>query len=241
MKILTTLAVMIALLTTTASAKTKITLVSQVWENFTNKDGTGGYWEMVDKALGPKYVTEKKLLPWKRAVKLMESKKVDGIVGIYDEHKYIKPPKFHIDVDIVDTIFKASRFPKYKELADMKGSKVAWRRGYEMEFKSKFTFPMTGVPFNAMEAALKKLQKDRIDFIVDYRTDIEPAAKKLGIDLTKDYRIAVAFQGDKVFAGFHDPKITKDFELGFKKLIDSGELYKIYKRWGWDLTGKSWQ
>ena len=75
--------------------------------------------------------------------------------------------------------------------------------------------------------------------MIDYRTDIEPEAKKLGFDLEKEYRITEAFRGDNVFVVFPESPIqkelTKKFDEGFLKLMKSGELLKIYEKWGWDM------
>lgn len=223
-----------------AFAKKELLFVSTHWKEFTNHDGTGGYWEILDKSLANRgYFISKKNMPWKRAMKMAKDGQADGIVGTYKEANGLIYPKYHIDTDSVDVVYKPSRFPNYQNLQDMNGKKIEWRRGYSSDFKGHFKFKFQLSEFNSLESALKKLSIDRSDFVIDYRNDINEAIKKANLD-KNNFKIQVAFRGDHVFIAFANSKqaeqLAKDFDAGFKALKDSGELFEIYKNWGWDMT-----
>ena len=219
--------------------KIDITVVTQEWVGFTNKDGTGGYWEIIDGALGSKYKIKKKVVPWKRALNDVKNGKADALAGVYKGYDYLLYPKFHIDLDVVDIVYKKDKFPNYKNLKDTKGKKVLWSRGYSQEFKSHFDFPVSILEFNTLEQGLKLLERDRGDFLVDYKTDILPEAKKQKLDMSQ-YRVRVGFKGDLTYLAFSKKsakakQLIADFDAGLEKLRSSGRLLKIYKKWEWDI------
>ena len=213
----------------------KITAVSSHWINFTNKDGSGGYWEVLEKSLKGKYTIEKMIVPWKRAVRMFQNQEAQILLGAYSDLPGAVYPKHHIDVDSVDVIFKKAHFQNYSKLKDMRHKSVGWRRGYSRDFKPHFTFPVVIREFDNVESGLRQLAAERIDFILDYRTDIIPVAKKLGLNMN-DYQLSVAFSGNKVYACFgggEAKNIRDTFDLGFTQLLKSGELKTIHKKWNW--------
>ncbi|NQY93765.1 MAG: hypothetical protein HRT43_06330, partial [Campylobacteraceae bacterium] len=78
-----------------------ISLTSKEWKGYTNKDGTGAYWEVVKaiyEPLGIKVNT--KVLPWKRAEMTVLTKKADALLGAYyHKDKEFIYPKWHISVE----------------------------------------------------------------------------------------------------------------------------------------------
>ena len=180
----------------TAFGKQKITVVTQFWDGYTNEDGSGGYWEILDESIGKIYDIKKSIVPWKRALKMVKSGQADGIVGVYKEFDYLVYPKKHVDTDIVDVIYNKEKNPNYKKLSDMKNKRV-FRAATHANMK-KFNFPIEAGQFNSLEQGLQILKRGRADFIVDYRSAIEPAAKKVGFDMSK-HDIKVAFKGDLIY------------------------------------------
>ncbi|MCP3944097.1 MAG: hypothetical protein GY710_21825 [Desulfobacteraceae bacterium] len=71
---------------------------------------------------------------------------------------------------------------------------------------------------------------------MDYESNIRHEAKNLGIDLDKDYEIKAAKRGSKLFVVFaktkSSEKLIKIFDSRMTQLAESGEIEKIYLKWG---------
>ncbi|MCP3944098.1 MAG: hypothetical protein GY710_21830 [Desulfobacteraceae bacterium] len=87
-----------------------IYVVCDEWKDYTNKDGTGAYWEIVKSVYEPVGIKVKtKVMPWKRVKHIVRHKDADALIGDYyeaDAKDYLYP-KWHISVeDPVVAVFK---------------------------------------------------------------------------------------------------------------------------------------
>jgi len=77
-----------------------IKAVSGNWEEYTEADGSGVYWKMLETGFGKAKKLEKEATSWLRAVRLFEEQKADVLVGTY---KGLLPgylaSTFHIDYE----------------------------------------------------------------------------------------------------------------------------------------------
>lgn len=77
-----------------------IKAVSGYWEEYTEVDGSGVYWKMVESGFGNTIKLKKEATSWLRAVRLFEEQKADVLVGTYKNSLpgYL-PSKYHIDYE----------------------------------------------------------------------------------------------------------------------------------------------
>ena len=210
------------------------TFVTEEWKDFTNKDGSGIYFELIKSVFANEGIKVKfQIMPWKRARLTVEKRQQDGIIGVYEgEDKLFTYPKLNIDRDVVYVVFKKGKGWK-NPTESLAGKKVSWRRGYgfETQINSKFTLKEV----DTVDQGLKMLAAGRIDYLVDYIKDIEVSAKKHSIDL-KDFTIVNDFAGNKIFIAFSRDEsgrnLAKIWDRGLTKILkgDRTEIDKAYSK-----------
>lgn len=226
-----------------ASDIKEMTIVCEEWEGYTNKDGTGVYWEVlkaVFEPVGIKVTT--KVAPWKRAEHMVKKKEVDAIAGDYyykerDGKDYIYP-QWHLSVeDDITVLFKKGAVEGWENtgVKALAGKKVAWIRGYDFDQSILKDVGVEKQELSKLGNGIKMLNADRMDAIVDYKATIIPEAKKAGVDLS-NFTVSVAQQGNKLYVVFSNTDkaktLIKVFDEQMGKLAQSGEIEAIYKKWG---------
>jgi len=107
-----------------AQAAEKILVVTEYYEKYTEKDGTGYYYEIISHIFKDYDVTFK-IYPFARSVAMVKSGKADIVLGVYegdlpDKHLSAKP----IEIDRPDLITKPELVANWKGLESLKGKKV---------------------------------------------------------------------------------------------------------------------
>jgi polar amino acid transport system substrate-binding protein len=233
--ILVGLGCLLWLLTFSVVAETPISevrLAAPIWEGYTNEDGTGIYLEVVRKAFGMAGVdVVHEVVPFKRAVQMMLYHEVDGVIAEYVlEERDCLYPAWHLDVDTITAIFKTARFPEWRGLESLRGRTVGWFRGYD--FDRFLTMPVTRIEFDSYDSGLLMLEKDRLDILLDYASDIAPEFERVGLDIT-------AYGMDDIFADIYSYVVFANtarsqallaiFDAGMAALHASGELDALYQ------------
>lgn len=222
----------------------KLDIACPEWEGYTNKDGTGAYWEVVKTVFEPAGIKVKvKIVPWNRALYLMKSKSIDALVGDYyypekagKEYLY---PRWHLSVeDSIVTVFKTNKFPNWnsEKAGIFENHTIGWIRGYGFE---KTIFKMIKIKHNEISklaSGLKMLDNDRIDAIVDYRSTILPAAKDAKINLDRGYQIKTIQLGSLLYVIFSNTArsrtLLRIWDNRMDKLVKNGKIKQIYGKWG---------
>ena len=90
----------------------EIFIVSESWEDLTNKDGSGLYFDLARMIYEPTGVSVKiKIYPYNRSSMMVEKKRADVWLGSYiDEEDYAIYPKYYFDHDIVTAMYKKKNF-----------------------------------------------------------------------------------------------------------------------------------
>lgn len=213
-----------------------LTVVTEEWKGYTNKDGTGSYWEMVDEIFkGSKYKIKKIIYPWKRAEETVKKGEADAIIGVYEGEKHLTYPKFYIDRDDIDIIYKVSD-QKFSDPKDLEDKRVAWRNGYTKDFMGYLKYPSKIVTYIELKAGLLMLNAGRVDYVIDYDTDIVPALVDAKLD-KRDFEIKPIFRGAKIymaFGGKFAEELKSAFEKGFDRTLKDGTLERIYSSGPWN-------
>ncbi len=223
----------------------EILVVCSEWNNYTNKDGTGAYWEILKSVYEPVGIKVKTMtMPWKRAVSKTKSKKVDAIVGVYYEANATDflYPKWHISVeDPVVAIFKKGNITNWHSLGikSLEGKKVVWIRGYDFNLNLLKGIGAFKQEITKISQGLKLIERGRADVFLDYETDIKHEAMNLNFNLDKDYEIKEAKIGNKLYVAFAKTEKSKDligiFDNKMALLSKTGEIEKIYVKWGFGV------
>ncbi len=112
----------------------QIHIVTQVWEDFTNRDGTGVYFDLLRAVYEPLGIKVKyRFFPWKRARAKIESNEADAMLAAFYNADYEDTtlyPFYPMDSEEIAVIFKQGAVRKWQGQKSLENRMVAWPRGY---------------------------------------------------------------------------------------------------------------
>jgi polar amino acid transport system substrate-binding protein len=216
-----------------------ITVASEEWENNTNKDETGLYWDIIRKVYQMDNIQLKtRIVPYARSVHMVKVKKVDAWVASYiDEETFAIYPKWHFDADIVSALFQKSKFPDWKGVQSLANKTVGWVRGYD--YDQYIDVKMKIDELNSRDSAVGMLVKNRIDVLLDALVEIQnelkkkERLKKIGFDLN-EYRIEQLLQLNLYLAFTKDErgkKLMAIWDKNFEILLKNGSIKKLFEHY----------
>ena len=214
-----------------AETPKEIVIASEAWEDCTNQDGTGLYWDIFRAVYESSGIQVKpQIRSYDGAAKLLGEKKVDAMVGAYkDEVEGGLYPKWHFGADRVAVTFKEGT--AWAGEASLSGKKVGWIKGYSYDDYLKVK--VEKYEFDQRADAFKVLDRGRIDFFMDDAADLQ-TAKESGLIPAAGYRFEQVLQLNLyiVFAGTENGKISQEiFDREFEKLLKAGKIKALYEKW----------
>ena len=213
-----------------ASTPKEIFIVSESWEELTNKDGSGLYFDLARMIYEPAGISVTiKIYPYSRSSMMVEKKKADVWLGSYiDEEEYAIYPQYYFDHDIVTAMYKKKKFPNFDGLKSLRDRDVCWIRGYEYDEYIDITIKKH--ERNDRKSILESLKKDRFDVFLDAKFDMSDAIERFKFD-TSEYAFYEILKF-KLYPAFRDDergKILRDiWDKNFKIILDDGSLKKLY-------------
>lgn len=152
-------------------------VASEEWQEYTNADGTGTYWDIVRAVYGKDYRLEFISTSWSRALSLVETGRADIIVGTYKhKNRQLLFPKHHLDIEYpLYAIYDQNRH-NISQVNDLTGLTVAGRKDYELQKFLPNNSRFYGV--NYIDNIAKLIAKKRVDVAVAYHTNLALADPK---------------------------------------------------------------
>jgi len=215
-----------------ASELKEINIVSEAWENQTNKDGTGLYWDiirLVYESVGIK--VNFKTREYSRSVALVRSKRSDAWVGSYlNEEEGVLYPTSHFDADIVSALFVPKPDFKWEGEKSLAGKNVAWNKGYELHEYLDVKFKRK--EFTSRKNVISLLKAGRIDFYIDAQVEL---ISYFGDALSKNELRSEIIKRLNLYLAFSDSErgkaLLRIFDERFKQLLVSGEIKTLFEKW----------
>lgn len=216
-----------------ASEIKTVLAVSEYFENATNRDGSGFYWELIRKVYGQENIQLRyEIVPYQRAVMVTRNLAADFWVASYDrEQDFAIYPKYAFDVDDVSALYRTDISPKKANINALVHKKVAWIRGYA--YDKYIRMPMQKVLLNKRSSVLKMLQSQRIDFFLDDHTEMQNAFSEeelRGADLTHSpllkLKLYLAFQNSE-----RGRELAEIWDKNLLKLHQNGRLKTVYDKY----------
>ena len=214
---------------------TTIHIVTPAWKNQTHEDGTGLFFEIVRAVYKPLGIELKyHIMPWKRASYMVENQKADAMFCVLQDSKFLIP-QYPLFVDYTAVLFKKENIREWKGLETLQGKTAAWPRGYDYHKQPQ----MKGISLKFNEVkylnqGFAMLNSDRVDFYIDALVDLEFYIKERDIDMTP-YQLEIPY-GKNTYIGFaqteRSQKLIKIHDTRILELLNSGELEKLFKKWG---------
>ncbi|MBK3507808.1 substrate-binding periplasmic protein [Pseudomonas sp. MF6747] len=208
----------------------KITLASEEWNDYTNKDGSGLAWDVLRQVFEPAGITlQTRSEPYTRSVGLAQRGEVDGWVGSYrDEASGVLYPYWHFDSDHIYALGLATT--PTPSLATLGNYRLAWVRGYKYE-----EYLPNLHHFNHIErrdGILPMLQHARADFYIDSLTE---ARYVLGQAHDPSQFRLTPIAELPLYIGFADTErgraLMAVYDQRMAALVKSGELKPIFEHW----------
>jgi len=226
----------LALVAAGAQDLSSISVASDEWADCTEKDGSGLYFDvlrLVYRNQGAKL--DIKIVPFARSIDMLESGKVDMNVGDYQGDVNIGIyPKYPIDFDDLTVMMPIARKNQFTGEASLKDRKVAWIVDYG--YDQYLSVPVKLTETSDRESGIKMLQSGRIDYYIETKSTIVPALAEMGIS-EKDFALET-IKWIQLYVCFvkndKGAKLQAIWDKRVPELIRSGELEKLFKKWGFE-------
>ena len=217
------------------SPPAEIVLASEEWANATNKDGTGLYWDIFRAVYEPVGIKTKFIIrSYKGSVSLVKKNQADAMVGIHPgKIQGALSSRYPFVKDYVLVLFKKNNLYQWNGQETLKNKKVGWIKG--SSFDEYLEVPVIKRELAKRENILRRLDKNQIDFFMDTRNDVESVLNKGIIDVTH-YTVETVLELERylVFADNRKGKeLKKIFDDRFPRLVESGELDRLFAKWNW--------
>ena len=211
----------------------KIYVATDHWEELTNKDGSGLYFDIISLIYSPLGIKVKVyIVPYIRSSLMVENKRADLWLGSYvDEENFALYPKYHFDEDVITAMFKKSKFKNFKGISSLKNKNICWIRGYDID--EYLDVQMKVQERNCYQSLLSSIKKDRCDVYLDDYDDMQKAIKKFNFNnknyffrKIKSLKLYPAFRKDS-----RGEELRAIWDRRMKKFIDNGILKELYKNY----------
>ena len=208
----------------------EVLIVSESWEGYTNKDGSGLYFDIARMIYEPMGIEVKtKTYPYKRSSMMVDRKVADMWLGSYiDEEDYALYPKYHFDREILTAMFKKEKYPNFIDKKSLINIDVCWIRGYNLDEYLNVKVKVN--ERNDRTTILNALEKDRYDFLLDDKRDMQDAIAKNDFN-TSNYNFVEVLE-IRLYPGIRNDDRGKElkeiWDERYKNIIKDGSLKKLY-------------
>lgn len=212
----------------------EITVVTEEWEDCTNKDLSGLYFDILREVFEPEGISlNVKFEPYARSLETIKSKSADIVVGVYkDELENVIYPKLHFGADDVVVCFMKEKNIRWNGEATLKDSVLSWIRKYNYnEYLS--IKPKRIEIVDKRDSGIKMMMKKRVDFFIDNSYDMEATIEEMGLDRSlfdikfiKFLNLYFCFVNDE-----KGKRLANMYDKNFKTLIQNGKIKKLYEEY----------
>ncbi len=213
---------------------TSISIATPAWKNQTHQDGSGLFFDIVRAVYAPLGMTlEYRIVPWKRAVHLVESREVDAMLCVLQDSQFLIP-QYPLFIDYTAVLFKKQRIPEWKGLETLDGKTAAWPRGYNYHTQPQMQdITVEFYEVNHLYQGVAMLSNDRVDFYIDALIDLAPYIREHDIDM-RAYQLEIPY-GKNAYIGFartkRSEKLIHLYDARIPELSRSGELEALFNKW----------
>jgi polar amino acid transport system substrate-binding protein len=213
---------------------TSINIVTDEWENCTNANFTGLYFDVIRAVFDQdKIAISIKIEPYSRSIDDVTAKKADMLIGAYkDELSSVLYPKWHLSADDVVACFMKGSITSWNGEKTLEGKRVSWIREYD--YDKYIPVKMNPIVVDKRENAINLLVKKRTDIFIDNRYDITATIEGMGLDVGQfDLRLIKYLN---LYACFTDNEkgkaLAATWDKNMEKLLKSNKIKPLFEEWG---------
>jgi len=213
-----------------------IRIVTPEWEDCTQKDGTGLFFEIIRSIYEPEGIQmEYEFVPWKRAVYMVEERKEADAYLSGRKTKNRFAPNYPLWTEYAAAVFRKDRIPEWKGFETLRGRTAVWIRGYDYHTDRRIADVRLDHwdEIDEPAQAWGVLEKGRYDFYIEALLDIEQYIRKNHVNMD-NYRIETLW-GEYAHVLFaktaKSQKLIEIYDRRIVELFKSGELKKMFDKW----------
>jgi len=217
------------------AAITSAVFVTDEWHELTRKDGTGMYFDLVKAVFERQGVkVEYRLFPYARAVQKVKDLEADGwIASFLHEKSFPLYPKYHFDKNEQVILFHKRKGAAPAGTSALRDQRVAWLRDFGLDRFIKE--PMRVTELDSVESAFQMLQRDRIDYFVGAKSDIQDYIRSSGQDM-RNFGMVYALHLGLYMAFANNErgqKLRAMWDAEMETFHRSDAIKAIYKKYGY--------
>ncbi len=226
-----------------------IRIITPQWEDQTNPDGTGLFFDIVKAVYNPLGIKmDYNFAPWKRCQAKVNKGSTDAMLCVWkthaDEQKQLTP-KYPIYIEQTAAVIKKASRISWFGMHTLDYRRAVWLRGYDYvndKHMSAIQLAMWHEVDNYDDAWLQ-LNLDRFDVYIDALIDLNQYIHTNGINRDL-YQIQILWS-ENAYVAFSNSKrgayLADMYDREIQKLFKSGELERIYRRWNQPFLEGYWQ
>lgn len=210
---------------------TKVLGVSEKWEDATQENCKGFYWDIAKEVFALSDITlECKNVPYERSVYMVKTEKADFWVASYiDEEVFAYYPQHYFDADVVMALYNKTK-TSINSKKDLEGKKAIWMRGYS--YNEYFKENMHFREIDNRVGGIKMVSMGRADVMLGAKVELDLALKKINPKPTNIAQKTILTL--PLYMGFKNndkgKKLAKIWDENMEKLHKSGKLKAIYEK-----------
>lgn len=211
-----------------------INIVAPVWEDYTNADGTGLYWDILQSIYANQNIKLKpSSVSWNRALKMVTKYQIyNAIVGEYlDSEEPLIFPKYPIDVEYLSVLSKNGELA-FVDIKSLTGKRVGWLKDYDLIKESEIDFTLR--EYRTVQQGLELLNAGKLDYIIEEWDEIANTLSSNNLSL-ENYQMKEMPEGTDVYVAFADNAVSKVlieiYNEEIEAMVKSGSMQAIYKKW----------
>lgn len=214
-------------------AADNIRLMTKSWPGFTNEDGSGGYFELVQLALQPKPgELQLEFSNFNRALVLVEKQQADVVLAVTKEdgNKLLLSAE-PIDFDTITAVYSQRlQLQGPLQLSALSELRLAWDLAYN--YGAVLGLSAEGFEVHSVQQGLELVAKGRIDVYLAEHADLVEG----GGPLLKSHKLLQQeILQVPVYVGFsrsvRGTMLKKRWDKGIAALKQSGALRQLYLRY----------
>lgn len=217
-----------------------INVVTPEFYNAADKQGQGFYFDVMRAIYDPLNIKiEYEIMPYSRALHMIETKQADAIFSIYSaglikkmtQKDGLLTPQHALTVERLSAIFIKKQNLNWQGINTLKNKKIAWLRGYSYQYF--LDVPVKMEELSSYDQIFPLLDRSRIDFYVDGSSVIEHIMDEYKVD--KNHYQIEEIVSHNLYIGFSDTSksqhLIKLFDKRMDELNKNGQLDTLYKKW----------
>jgi len=208
-----------------------IKVVAPFWTGFTNKDGTGIYFDLVKLIYDtPKQKVSFEILPWARAVKYVDNSSADVLLGDLRDKNFFQS-QAPLDIESAMAISLKSNKTEWHGEKSLKDKIVGFVRGYYLD--SRFSVNVRIYNFENSVQGFGMLDKGRIDYFIQDFVYASKFIEENGINGEK-YNFDPLWFIELVLRFSKTPKgkrLAEIYDKRFPIIYKDGRLEALFKKY----------